>query len=328
MKPLLFSLLLWPVLAFAQAPVIYHFEDYHPGDSMVYVRTDPYQYRGDSGTYMNWDFHAPDNLGLQYWWILSPSALTPTPPAPVNLVMKVQEGWQQSFYYYKKTAGLTELQSKNGTTDYGNRKMTSVRPIGIGTVATDTFTRPSGLGIAYGYVQLSYNGFGTLQLPSATYNDVLRIKLVTQEWDTLHNTETYEVSYLWLIDSLAAPLYIWDSVYTRNTSGSSFYKEAFYLKNMYRHPFTAVPAIANTNADVNACFSDDALHISAGFDARHFSLNVYNTDDRQVYTAKDAVLGNGHPCNAIGTFSPGMYIVVLADTRNAANILVKKVVKE
>lgn len=322
MKPLLFSLLLWPLLAFAQPPVIYHFEDYHPGDSMVYVRTDPYQYRGDSGTYMNWDFHAPDSTGIQYWWILSS-----TPPASANIVKKVQEGWQQSFYYYKKTAGLTELRSENGYIDYGNRKMTSVRPIGFGTVATDTFTRISG-GAAYGYVQLSYNGFGTLQLPSATYNDVMRIKLVSHEWDTLYNTETYELSYLWLTDSLAAPLYIWDSVYMGNTSGSYSYEKAFYLKNMYRHPFTTVPAIANTNADVDACFSDDALHISAGFDTRHFSLNVYNTGGRQVYAAKDAVLGNGHPCNAIGAFSPGMYIVVLADTRNAANILVKKVVKE
>ena len=176
---------------------------------------------GPSGANQSWDFSTLQSLGTEVTQVVDP-ATTPhgSDYGDANLAV----GEDSSFLYYKGSASAFEfygLTTNENSAVYTDPEEHLIFPLTYGTSNTDVFNgigraTISGFGqlstFRYGTGQMEADGYGTLILPTGTYNDVLRVKFVSMQTDSVSLffidsvVNTTITSYQWLKAGTHAPL--------------------------------------------------------------------------------------------------------------------------
>lgn len=216
MRTLIFILIagLLPDALEAQ-PTIYTNEFYSIGDVIQMVNSDAtFVTAGAAGAGVVWDFSLLSGGPVSTTLFTSDHSSV----FATSNVLEIPPGGKQVHLSENSTDtyinGIEDSTSLNSTT-YLNYRV-SRRPISYLSAFLDSYrvtsTTPPEIGT--GRVTEVGDGYGTLVLPAATYNNVLRVRRVITESDTEGAAFIYSttISYLWFDDVHHAPLLRIDTV--------------------------------------------------------------------------------------------------------------------
>jgi hypothetical protein len=176
-----------------------------------------------------------------------------------------------------------------------------------------------------GYYTVNVDAYGTLTLPTATYNNVLRVHIT--EIDTAHDGSGAHLStqntYAWYDDHHSVPLC--KIVYDTFSSGNSM--KAYYM--LSQTPLVKVENVNYGHQDFSACFSGTNLYLNSNFEQGHsYSLSIFDLSAHLVYSNSFSPPGKGGiRLNTDTWLAPGIYTLVLTD-KNTRSFSVLKVPKQ
>ncbi len=326
MKTRLLSLL--PVIllctnAFAQFTIQKN-EFYSVGDVINMVPADPAgTSAGASGTGVTWDFSTLTPAG----GVQSMSVQDNTSGilATANLIFNMPNNKK---YYVQENntdsylTGITNSTPGGDTIYYFNLKL-SQRPISYMTTHTDTFTLaiPSASINGRGYVTSTVDGYGTLITPRGTYNDVLRVKRIQSETDSMGLVVTTStiVSYLWFDSVHRAPLLRIDSTIGVVGGGNTI---------MYQAASTGVEQVAAANASWRGHIADNQLTLYGDLvNGAAYHVSAYNIVGEQIIDEQFIAHADHQRFASTRHLSPGIYVVSISPADNRAQRHTIKVVK-
>jgi hypothetical protein len=231
-----------PLIVMSQ-PTINNAEDYIPGATYYYYDCQTAGVApGNAGANITWNFSgltATSNTVTHS--ILSPSAVPGSSMFPTaNMIEKYSDG---RLIYNTKTAGNNfcvgvQDTTSNFTMSFSNSILTCKRPVTYGTMLVDTFENSftvSGFNfVGKGTSTVSGDGYGTLVLPTKTFSNVLRVKVLQFEKDSMTqfgsvSTSTF-VTFMWFDGLNVNPLLSIDSLYS-TAPGSPDIKTVKYIMN-------------------------------------------------------------------------------------------------
>lgn len=308
--------------------------DYKIGDNIKYLDCDTSARLNyvDTGTGKTWQFSGLSVVDSASISIAQTSAGSyGNQFSNASYVMQYSDG---SEIYIQSTAkaAYTVGASKSGQlVSYPNAMLCAGNPFSYKDVQCDTFTTAGTVSNLHlsgiGYTTMTGEASGTLVLPNGTYTDVLKIKTVTTEFDTLTNLPapnvitTTEVSYSWYDAAHPAALLTIDSVNLTSPFQDYQTKNIAYLQAFKSTGIAEMQQLQNTMA----CYLDNnGLVLYANMVQGHkYSLKLFNSMGQLVMQDNFIAVANGHSFSC-PDLQNGMYIAVLADENGSA---VCKVVK-
>ena len=223
---------------------------------------------GGSGANVNWDYSALDSIGTITRYSLAPSATPYAGLYPIsNQCEKIPQGSSVSYQYYNSQSTQFTIVGYAGTNIdsiiYSDYDTVTTFPIQYNGDFSDSSV--STIYVAGGAIHLkAHNGrhthadaYGTLILPNATYNNVLRYKNITYTVDS-----SYYNGNLSAVDTFYIEEYFWSSAHYRPYL---LYMETMELKNGKPSP-TGVDASFIFNpklALVNGASENSAIDLGA-----------------------------------------------------------------
>ena len=211
---------------------------------------------------------------------------------------------------------------------YYNSYDVARRPVTYNTVYNDSFsvsipgaTPTSGRGI----ITQTGDAYGTLILPSGTYNNVLRVKKMQTEKDTVNATPAFYTfnsvtSYLWFDAAHAAPLLRIDS-----TAGSLLTTKTV----MFLQGTTAVKNIKGNSVQYTAWFNDNTLQLAGNFETNNsYDLVVYDMIGAKIMEQHFSGGSNDQRFDAGRQVAPGIYMVSIANSNDPSSREIIKIVKQ
>lgn len=203
-KLFLYSWLFVFNVSFICAQTISNAEKFSLGTVLKFIHCDSAGvYAGNTGNAVTWNFSGlkPFPYDTETEWMVTPASTTHGSDFPGSTQVEKYSNGQ--FVYVYKTSGASYLVGFVDTTDnliikYPDSIIFALRPISYGNSVTDTFTDKFSSGAdnfsGGGPVTINADGYGTLILPTGTYNNVLRVKITQVETDTLLNFKTTSVT--------------------------------------------------------------------------------------------------------------------------------------
>ncbi len=219
----------------------------------------------------------------------------------------------------------------NGITDHGTHNTTSYnyfnvakRPFTYLGYYLDTYkivaTTPVTTG--NGSMIITSNAWGTLKLPTGTYPNVLLIKKLRQETDTISSATVSftDITYQWFDTAHNAPLLEVDSMI--HISGNTY--RAMYLASPVAVPKATAPQLIYTGY-----MTSNQLQLTGTFDnGAAYHVTVYSIIGTKIYTGEFTAGGNTQRIDLGRDVNPGIYIVSLMQRNDPANNQVIKVIKQ
>jgi hypothetical protein len=329
----LLAFLIAPFSAFAQ-PTISHPENYTIGTTVRRVVCDPVP-PGPGGANQTWDFSTLVPTGdTQIAWVEAPPVGTTLTDA--DFVLHDND----STYMYYDTAngeiniiGMIDSSINQGTVDYSNPMMIIQHPITFNDMGTDSFYTSSNFGgfpvTGNGSASYVADGYGTLELPNGTYENVLRVMAQTIEYDTIDGFGAVNVvisSALWYIDSLATPLLRIDSIEISGLAQISTIDVQYYTPEVA----VSVKNVKKANPiDATANLTGNELLLSGSFESgKKYEFSIYGVNGQKVYN--DSFMGGSNEKRFnLGTdLNSGMYILTMHRVNDASSVKVLKLVKQ
>lgn len=338
---ILFACLL-PFGALAQ-PVINNAEGYDIGDVISFGNCGGVA-AGPAGAAQVWNF-----AGLAQSDVVTLQVLA-TPPSSVYRNADRLEKFSDGVNYFMRIlpgqnyiAGMIDSSfiGNNDSATYLDNVQSVVRPFSYGSVATDNFTLQTfkkdvvGKVAGTGTIVLTGDGYGSLQLPNGTFNDVLRVKVNEQSSyqlgpgggtidQTIH-------TYKWYNNTSKAPLLRIDSLvgtYHPKTGPDitqSLVKVRYLLsaKNV-----TSVPVTDRQNANYSANIQNNQLTLFGSFDHNQaYVVMMYNSIGQKVFSESFTANSKEAKFDIGCEISSGMYVVYLLKGNEIGLGEVIKVVK-
>jgi len=317
------SLLAIPALSQGQ-PTINHMYDYTIGNTSKTMICDNANIGpGNAGGNQQWIFTNLQVTDSVIQNIIDPSA-TPFASSFPTATFAVRSS-QGTFTYFQQTGTESQMlgfaDSFSGyTIVYNDPVLRAKRPFSYNNSATDTFWMAGSTSNGHGTVAMTADGWGSLQLPNGSYSNVLRVKSVYYEFDSLNTgsspvtTELMATTYTWFDDTYSDPLLTWDSTHILNSIGSFSVKTLSYLKSSTA---TGIKNI-NRNLALTAFMKQGQLCINGQLDAaKNYSVQLIAMDGKQVLSL-DNIRGAERLSLPVRTYlAAGTYLVFLSD--NAGN---------
>jgi len=166
------------------------------------------------------------------------------------------------------------------------------------------------------------DAYGVLKLPTGSYNNVLRIKKVQVETDTVSGAASTSsmTSYLWFDTLHHAPLFRIDSSVA--PSGSS--QTAMYLAMP-----EAVNQVGNTHPTYSGYMNNNELVLTGGFETgKSYQVEIYNLIGTKMFTGDFTASGNYKSFDMGGRVVPGIYVVSIVQKNDPSSRQVIKVVQQ
>ena len=315
--------------AYLQAqPTLNNNEMYNVGDIVQMSNCDTTGiYPGASGAGVTWDFSLLSNNGTVSTTTIA--ADTSTVFLTSNL-METLPGGQTEYVQENSTDSYVNAIYDPGTGSmvYYNSYDVARRPVTYNTVYNDSFsvsipgaTPTSGRGI----ITQTGDAYGTLILPSGTYNNVLRVKKMQTEKDTVNATPAFYTfnsvtSYLWFDAAHAAPLLRIDS-----TAGSLLTTKTV----MFLQGTTAVKNIKGNSVQYTAWFNDNTLQLAGNFETNNsYDLVVYDMIGAKIMEQHFSGGSNDQRFDAGRQVAPGIYMVSIANSNDPSSREIIKIVKQ
>ncbi len=278
---------------------------------------------GSSGAGVNWSMGSLTHLGTASDTFYESSVANYGTNAPsATRIDSFTSGSNYSGNYYinQSTGNTNRLFISYTTTTYTSYSspvsglLVAKQPFNYLDSYTDTFNltyTSSSLSVPYnGYYTVDADGYGSLTLPNATYNNVLRVHIT--EIDTIHDAGgphlASENTYAWYDDTHSVPLC--KIVYDTFTSGNSM--KAYYM--LSQSPLVSVVNVNKEKPDFNACFYGNDLVMNSNFEQNHsYSISVLNMAGQKVYSNSFKPSGSNATFNIGNWLCPGIYMVALID---------------
>lgn len=259
---------------------------------------------GPSGAAVTWDFSsvAPSG-GLSTTTFISDTSTV----FVTSNVLKIMQNGDQVHLNENSTDtyvdGISHPSSgiKVYYTNYDNAN----RPVSYMSSFVDSYkvTIPATSTVGTGRFTQTGDGYGTLRLPIGTFTNVLRVKKLQVELDTIagNPVSVTTVSYLWFDGVHPAPLFQLDSVVGVLSSTQT----ATYLS--LPTGFATVQASAR---DYSGYFNSNDLIITGPFEnSNTYNVVVYSIIGNKI-VSRDIASPNGAQHVDVGrTLSPGIYLI-------------------
>ncbi len=318
----LLSLFILPVAMSAQ-PVLSNNENYYTGESFQMLNCDATSITaGSSGSNVTWDFSGLTSAGGIYTTTILPDTSTVFTTSglmevmPFGTIAYLEENSTDSYIngIYDTTSHITTFY-----TNYDVAK----RPFTYNSNYLDSFrvNVPATGSYGAGWIAVTGDGYGTIILPGGTYSNVLRIKKVQIERDTLAGTPslTATTSYLWFDTGSRAPLLRIDSVLSTTTESQTI---------MYLLPPEGVSTVKGLPSIFNGYFDNSDHLIVSGFETgKEYQVVVYNIIGNKVFSETFSAAGNSERFDINRQVNPGIYIVGITLKTEPYGTSVFKVVK-
>lgn len=221
---------------------------------------------GPSGANVTWDFSGINYTESRVFDYKDPSTMPGASTFPTANLGLDQNGDPQ-FYFIASSQDLVQIGGKISTLteDYSSdTKMILSFPITYGNVINDTFEGTAQLATILasrsGTSVIEADGYGTLILPYATFNDALRVRTVSVYEDELLGNVVnsgVDTAYAWYVEGVKDYVFTHTRV-TSNTFGDVSY--GAYLDTMY----VGINNLSNQDLKfgVSPNPASDELHIS------------------------------------------------------------------
>lgn len=239
------------------------------------------------------------------------------------------------------TSGLMEVNS-DGTTDYleetndnsyvngiynSNTDLTAYytnydvaeRPVTYNTVYIDHYFIDIPAAFTYGTGQLTQTGdsYGTLILPTGVFTNVLRVRKVQEENDTVGTPDgnytlyTITVSYLWFDGNHNAPLLRMDSI--SNIIAQT--QDVMYLSIP-----TGINNVVKDQNTYSSYFDNSGGLVINGFQpGRNYVVALYNIIGNRIFTTNVAATWNSQRFDINSTLIPGVYLVSITPKNTSSD---------
>ncbi|WP_276134197.1 hypothetical protein [Polluticoccus soli] len=319
---------LFTLSAMAQ-PTLNKVEDYTAGTKIKALNCQAIA-AGTAGANQTWNFSALTGTDTTTFTYLANPASSPFPAA--NLVEKSSDS---TYRFFNKTAaatytvGITDSSSTsdNAMISYSNTALAMQRPLTYNATASDSFahTITNGMFTIYGKgeVQMKVDGYGTLVLPNGTYNNVLRVRMETNQKDSIGipgnlTFITQLVSYAWYDNAHKAPLLRIDS---NDVSGSADVAVSYLLKEDYP---VGIASISAKNIEFYAFFNGNMLDVNGAFESgKPYDLNVLDLAGRSIHAETFIASGAEKHLTLQNDAPAGIYIISVRQSDGSAGGFIK-----
>jgi hypothetical protein len=220
---------------------------------------------------------------------------------------------------------LGVADSTSGMTfSYSDPITLSSVPFTYGDSLTDNYIMSMPNASGAGDVIIKADGYGTLQLPNFTYSNVLRIKSVYHEMDTIYagpayiTTDIKGLKYEWYDNLHFSPLMTWDSTSIVTTAGNSTQKSVTYFIN---EKVLGIDDLSE-NISFSANLNGDQLNIFGELRTdKKYKLQLFGLDGRLLHESLLKATGKHTQTKISQVFPPGIYILKIQDNGGAAGIV-------
>lgn len=311
-----------PVVLSAQ-PTITTNEFYRIGSVMRMVNCDPGTVNaGGSGAGQTWDFSGVVASGGTS--VTSVALNTNTEFNTANLAVTLPNG---DMHYMKVNSGESYLQGVvSGGVKYNyNDYITSKRPFTYNSSYVDSYTVvvTSPLKYGTGFITVTGDAYGTLKLPTGTFNNVLRVKKYQTQSDSVSGMPSgysSKVSYLWFDAVHASPLFRIDSASGTTSSGIT----AMYLENPL-----AVNDVAAPNTSYSGYLGNNTLVLAGDFRlGKEYNMILNNVIGNKVMEERFVATDNVRKFIVNGQLKPGIYMVSLSEIANPSSRVMIKLMNQ
>jgi len=326
---LLFSALMLSIFAISQ-PVI-NTADVTPNVGEQFTtHTTTYMNPGASGAGITWNFAsltASNNYNYSY---SNPSSTPFSSNFPGATTCIITSG--TSYSYQKGSATeLNDMGWASSTSgyfcNYSNPKLQMSFPFNYNATVNDTYYGSYNAGasqiVNQGTIQLKYDGYGTLILPTGTINNAVRFKIVdaaTNSSTTSGSTFTYtqtQTTYLWFKQGEHCPVLYFSETVTVSNGSTTTSNYAYY------HTPSAIGIDENVDGNNFKLYPNPANDkITLSFAASISKVEIIDVLGKKVGEQKVALNENKISLN-IEKLSPGIYYLNVKD-ENDSSIKVMK----
>jgi len=319
------SIMVLPALLAAQ-PTVTNNEFYYIGNVFPMIDCGiPSTGAGTAGAMQTWDF-SDLGIGAASTLAITASAAAAFPTA--NVLITLPDGLQQYVQESSSDSYITgTVDTVSGITAYYDNYHIAKRPFTYLTSFIDTYYVSVGTPVINGRGILTVTGdaYGSITLPTGTYNNVLRIRKYQYEVDTFgsssgtYSTFTVSTSYLWFDGVHAAPLLEIDSV---NNSATGITQSARYLAGT-----TGIENIAAIQPGFSGYMDNNELVLNGAFIAgMPYEVIMFNVIGNKVFEKEFTGSGSQERFNT-GQLAAGIYIVSIAQKNDESSREVIKVIK-
>lgn len=328
-------------LASYAQPVLSSIEDFAAGDKYEMVNcSDTGLSAGPAGANQTWKFTTLKPKDTSTTFIITASSAPDGSKYPkASLAIKQKGG---IYTYVTKDAAMSSLwmgiaDSVVGLRyEYMDSALFLKRPMQYQTTFGDEF--PSTLYvlgsplpyIGGGFISVTADGWGSLQIGNRTYNNVLRIKVELQETDSntmpvLTKFTTQSTTYLWYISGIKNPLLTINKSIVKRTSGISTIQIPKQYVAYYYDKTTGLDNTIAKAIEAKARFSGNDLWLEGSFEEyAKYDLAIRNINGATVYTG--SFTGNSNAIHFdMKDMQAGIYMVQLVKTTGAIAELPKTV---
>ena len=315
------NLVIIPVLSYAQT--INHMYDYTIGNTNKIMICDNTNIPpGNAGGNQQWSFTSLPVIDSVTEKVLSASN-TPFASAFPTASLAIRNN-QGIFTYYTQTATesqmLGSVDSFSGyTIIYSDPVLRAQRPFSYNSTVTDTFWTAGQL-FSHGNEQMTADGWGTLQTPTDSYSNVLRVKSVYYELDSTNSgsapiiSELTATTYSWFSDAYGTPLLIWDSTHILNSIGDFSVKTLSYLQSSTP---TGIKNISR-NLQLSAYMQQGQLYVTGTFNRdKTYNMQLIGTDGKKVLSFDNIQGADRVALPMSAAIASGTYLLFVSD--NAGN---------
>jgi hypothetical protein len=327
------SFLLLPVLASAQ-PVMQNAENFLQGTIVKRVICDSVGH-DTAGTNMTWNYANLTSTGdSQSIWNIAPLTVNPFPQANIcqefpadSLYAHLEQTLTETRYW-----GSLDSSSNDGSIYYTNSLRVMKRPFTYGDTLSDSFaytTNFSGFPVdAVGSVYGEADAWGTLTLPTGTFNNVTRVKMVRNEVDSLIGIGSIYVhitSWIWYGDTARSALLRIDSIEVTGTATLSYTDVQYLYSQTLATSVNELPAASKIRLDAH--LDNSGLLLNGELEAnRNYEMALFNIAGQKVYDNSFRAAGAQH---RFATDVPaGSYILTIRRKGEMATLTTLKLVKQ
>jgi len=305
-------------------PMINGNEFYTEGDVISMVNCDPGSVlAGAAGANVTWDFTGLHQTG----GLVTTTVLHDTSSVFLtsNLMIILPNGNMEYMQENSTDSYINGIyDNAYSTTTYYFNYDAAKRPFTYNTVFVDTYrvSVPPVATIGTGEIMETGDAYGTLKLPTGTFNNVLRIRKFQTETDTTTagKVTTFSVSYLWFDTAHSAPLFRMDSI----TSIAGITQDAMYLSIP-----TGLKTLSSSPNNYTAWINNNELMLKGSFaNGTAYEVAVYSIIGTKLFDEEFIAWNNAPKMDMGNSVSPGIYFVSIRSREYPADQGIVKVVKQ
>lgn len=263
---------------------------------------------GDSGANITWDFSnvTPLNQSIKAINLSYTDTVY-----NANIYQLFIQGANDTTHFYMKVdtaytfSSAVNIKNTLGPTIWENGRILSKHKISYQDTLVDTFTiKNSG----YGYSTIIADGYGTLILPNKTYQNVLRVKIEEEHFDTVGSTSSYKtLTYRW-----------YDTTHTTYLALKSSLADGSYAYMYFLQDEMPLQIVEQSKINFNAGFDQNNLVLSGEFKPeKEYSVRLYNSVGQKVFQSAFSSHNSIVSFPIYSSLNIGLYVVHLTQVDNS-----------